>query len=102
MTKRQFLYNMLQEICKNYPKQFHIKIDFTNHFIDRMVERYEGDFYRGALELTECLDKNTCLIVFYLNVDGILPERGLIEFNQYQVRGNVMNGVYVMSTFVKP
>ena len=101
MNKHTFLNDSLKQIAAPYFKNYGVRIFSTKHFFQRFNERYENNFNRGVIELLECIDKNVCLVIYYINLDTILPERGRIDFHDYEIRCNVIDGALVLSTFVK-
>lgn len=100
-VKSKYIYSCLKKLEASVPKSYNVHFKVTGHFIKRLSERYEDDFYRGVHALVECLEKNICLVIYYLNLDCALPERGRIDFDEYTICGNVLNGEYVLTTFIK-
>lgn len=71
------------------------------HFVERIIERYNGNFDRGSLEVIKAIEKQIPIVIYYMHLDTILPERGKIAVGDYEIRGNVYNDRYVLTTFVK-
>lgn len=99
--KRILLESHLNKFASKFDAVYKLKFKVTDHFIDRILERYEGNFERASKELLEAINKNLPIVIYYMHLDILLPERGKIEVGEYEIRGNVYNDRYVLNTFVR-
>lgn len=100
---------MLRDILKalhaleaTYPKQFNVRLGASRHFVDRIYDRADTNPFSLMLRVIEAINENICLVIYYTHLDSYLPERGEIAFDDYVIRGNVINGRYVMQTIFRP
>jgi len=93
------LYNTLEQYANTFDEKYKIKFVVTDHFIERVLERYNGNWDRAYIDIVRAIKDQICVIIYYLHLDTILPERGRIDVGEYQIRGNVINDRYVLNTF---
>lgn len=99
--KRKLILNALnQNIAEKYPSHLNIRFGVSNHFIDRLSERHDGNFDRAFFEVIEAIETNICLIIYFIHLDCVLPDRGRIRHDDFEIRGNVIDGRYVLTTFI--
>lgn len=85
---------------KTYDKKYKIRFGVREHFIERVIERFNGNFDRAFIEIVKAIEANICIIIYYMHLDTILPERGKIEFGDYEIRGYVCDDRFILSTFL--
>lgn len=87
----------INKICP----QADIKFWVGKHFIDRLKMRYNGNLDAAMLLVVETIFDNICTVIYYRHLDTILPDRGRIKVDEtYEIRGNIVDNRYVLSTFI--
>lgn len=99
--KRKLFNDQLDKLASTFDVKYKLSFHVTNHFIDRVLERYAGNFEKASMELLEAINYSLPIVIYYMHLDTILPERGRITVGDYEIRGNVINDRYVLNTFVK-
>jgi hypothetical protein len=105
MNQKATLRNLnkaLHRLSNSYPRRFNVRLAATKHFVDRVFDRTDTHHFDLTLRVLEAVNDNICLVIYYLHLDTALPNRGEIKFDDYVIRGNVIDGCYVMQTIFRP
>lgn len=93
------LHKRIRVLLADVPGQLMVKISASNHFMQRVAARSDQGMSAMIFEIAEIVAANYPLILYYTALDILPPERGQLEHPKYGIRGNVIDGAFVLQTF---
>lgn len=93
-----YLNENLKRITTAMPDSFRVNIKASKHFIDRVKLRSDESIFATYLDILECVEYNYPLILYYSELDTILPERGRLESDKYVLCGDIINEEFILRT----